>query len=89
MGNSFAMRLPFMGPSREEVVGIATYLTARYGGEALEEARRLEEVVKTLRYPRNIDSTVASGLSLRSEPTLRESADRRFDLTRLRSSWFA
>lgn len=49
------MRLPFMGPSREEVVGIATYLTARFGGEALEEARRLEEVVKTLRYPRNIE----------------------------------
>ena len=47
------MRLPFMGPSREEVVAIATDLIARFGVHARDEALRLEDVAVEMRYARN------------------------------------
>ncbi len=44
-----------MGPSREEVVAVATDLITRFGPQAHEEARRLEQVAVRLRYPSNRD----------------------------------
>ena len=47
------MRMPFMGPSREEVVAVTTDLIARFGVHAHEEALHLEEVAATMRFRRN------------------------------------
>ena len=49
------MRLPFMGPSRDEVVAHATDLIARFGAHARDEAQHLEEVASRLNYPRNCE----------------------------------
>jgi hypothetical protein len=47
------MRVPFMGPSQEEVVAMATDLIARFGLHAHDEALRLEEVAVVIRSTRN------------------------------------
>ena len=46
-------RMPFMGPSRDEVVAITTDLIARFGLKAHDEALHLEEVAATMRFRRN------------------------------------
>jgi hypothetical protein len=46
-------RMPFMGPSREEVVAVTTDLIARFGVQAHDEALHLEEVAATMRFRRN------------------------------------
>src|SRR5271154_6403737 len=51
-GESMA-RMPFMGPSREEVVATTTDLIARFGLRAHDEALHLEEVAATMRFARN------------------------------------
>ena len=48
-------RLPFMGPSQEEVGAIATDLIARFGLQAHDEALHLAEVATKLRFTRNRD----------------------------------
>jgi hypothetical protein len=48
-------RMPFMGPSREEVVAITTDLIARFGLQAHDEALHLEEVAAAMRFRRNRD----------------------------------
>ena len=47
------MRMPFMGPSKEEVVATATDLISRFGFHALDEAKHLEEVAVRLHSRRN------------------------------------
>ena len=46
-------RMPFLGPSEEEVVATATDLIARFGFYAHDEALRLEDVAVVMRYARN------------------------------------
>ena len=48
-------RIPFMGPTREEVVAVATDLIARFGLQAHDEALHLMEVAAQLRFRRNRD----------------------------------
>ena len=48
-------RIPFMGPSQEEVVAVATDLIARFGLQAHDEALHLAEVAAQLRFRRNRD----------------------------------
>ena len=48
-------RIPFMGPSQEEVVAVATDLIARFGLQAHDEALHLAEVATKLRFKRNRD----------------------------------
>ena len=48
-----AMRLPFVDPTREEVVAIATDLIMRFGLEAQGEALHLTEVAANMRAVRN------------------------------------
>jgi hypothetical protein len=47
------VRMPFMGPSEEQVVATATDLIARFGLHAHVEALRLENVAVVMRYARN------------------------------------
>lgn len=46
-------RMPFMGPSQEEVVAVTTDLIARFGLQAHDEALHLESVAAKLRFRRN------------------------------------
>ena len=48
-------RIPFMGPTREEVAAVATDLIARFGLQAHDEALHLMEVAAQLRFRRNRD----------------------------------
>ncbi len=48
-----AMRLPFVDPTREEVVAVATDLIMRFGLEAQGEALHLTEVAANMRAVRN------------------------------------
>ena len=47
------MRLPFVDPTREEVVAVATDLIIRFGLEAQDEALHLTEVAANMRAVRN------------------------------------
>lgn len=47
------LRLPFLGPSHDEVAAAATDLIARFGVHAHDEALHLEEVAAKLRAARN------------------------------------
>jgi len=47
------MRAPFMRPSQEEVVALATDLTKRFGRDARNEALRLQDVAVLIRSIRN------------------------------------
>ena len=47
------MRMPFIGPSQEEVVVIAADLIARFGLRAQDEASYLEDVAAEMRSARN------------------------------------
>ena len=47
------MRLPFIDPSREEVVAVATDLIVRFGLQAHDEVLRLEEVAVQMRAIKN------------------------------------
>jgi hypothetical protein len=49
------LRMPFMGPSQEEVAAIVTDLIARFGLQAHDEALHLAEVATQLRFRRNRD----------------------------------
>jgi hypothetical protein len=46
-------RIPFMGPSQEEVDAITTDLIARFGLQAHDEALHFEEVAATMGFRRN------------------------------------
>ena len=46
-------RIPFMGPSQEEVTAVAMDLIARFGLQAHDEALHLLEVATQLRFRRN------------------------------------
>jgi hypothetical protein len=48
-----AMRLPFVDPTREEVVAVATELIMRFGLQAEDEALHLTEVAANMRAVRN------------------------------------
>jgi hypothetical protein len=48
-----AMRLPFVDPTREEVVAVATDLITRFGLEAQDEALHLTGVAANMRAVRN------------------------------------
>ena len=48
-------RIPFVGPSQEEVAATATDLIARFGLQAHDEALHLAEVATQLRFRRNRD----------------------------------
>jgi len=47
------MRLPFIDPSREEVVAVATDLIVRFGLQAHDEVLHLEEVAVQMRAIKN------------------------------------
>ena len=47
------MRMPFMGPTQDEVAAISTDLIARFGLQAHDEALHLIEVATQMRFPRN------------------------------------
>ena len=49
------MRMPFMGPSQEEVAATSADLIARFGLQAHDEALHLLEVTTQLRFRRNRD----------------------------------
>lgn len=49
------LRMPFMGPSQEEVAAASADLIARFGLEAHDEALHLAEVATQLRFRRNRD----------------------------------
>ena len=49
------LRMPFMGPSQEEVAAISADLIARFGLQAHDEALHLMEVATQLRFRRNRD----------------------------------
>lgn len=47
------VRMPFMGPSTEEVEAVATDLISRFGVQAHDEALHLADVATKLRFKRN------------------------------------
>ena len=49
------LRIPFMGPSQEEVAATSADLIARFGLQAHDEALHLMEVARQLHFQRNRD----------------------------------
>lgn len=73
------LRMPFIGPSREEIIAVATDLIARFGPLARDEAQYLVEVATHIRSRRN--RSLYSGAAQEIEKTLLAARSRRKDET--------